>query len=61
MPQEKFELVFKLEKETPGTFRFKEQAPKDKIVVGALYVKKTALAGTPPQGLVVTIKPETQP
>jgi len=42
---------FAFEKETPGTFRFTEvdaqgvNVQKDDIVIGTLYVRKTAFAG----------------
>ena len=36
----KKELLFKFERETPGTYRYKEEAAIP--VVGTIYIKKTA-------------------
>jgi hypothetical protein len=41
----KKELVFKFERETPGTYRFKEEAAIP--AVGTLYVKKGVFASKP--------------
>jgi hypothetical protein len=49
-----FNLVFDLEKETPGTFRYRERTD-DSPVVGTLYVKKAALPNGAPKALTVTV------
>ena len=49
----KKELVFKFERETPGTFRFKEDSPIP--IVGTLYIKKGAFE-TKPETLKITIE-----
>ena len=47
------ELTFKKEKETKNTVRYQEQG--ESIVIGPLYIQKSALgAGVPPE-IVVTI------
>jgi hypothetical protein len=53
------QVNFVFEKETPGTFRFKEVTPEgERPVVATLYVKKHAVpAGT--TSLVVTIEPNS--
>ena len=54
----RFSVVFEIEKETKNTFRYAEkaeggQAPR----IGTLYVQKWALGGgTPPQRLTVTVE-----
>lgn len=37
-------LIFKKEKETKGTWRYKEDAEDGKAVVGTLYIRKVSLA-----------------
>jgi hypothetical protein len=50
------ELTFTLEKETPGTFRFKEDGDEDQHKVGALYIKKAAFGKKgAPKEISVTI------
>lgn len=51
-------LKFKIEKETKGTVRYKEQAEKEDVVVGTLYIRKVALAEPYPENLTVTISDE---
>jgi hypothetical protein len=48
-------IEFSFEKETPGTYRFKENAEGPDVVVGTLYVKKSAMSD-PPKTLTVTIQ-----
>lgn len=50
------QLVF--EKETPGTFRYKEDPKEDEeIVIGTLYIKKGTFEGeTRPDVITVTIE-----
>ena len=51
-------LKFTLEKETSGTYRYKEDSPKEdpKIVIGTLYVRKDSIkGGVAPKKLTVTI------
>lgn len=49
---------FDMEKETPGTVRYKERGDEDApVVVGTLYLKKDAAAALDnPDSLTVTIK-----
>jgi len=52
-------LNFNFEKETKGTLRFKEVvAENEEMVVGTLYVRKSALKEEKPEKLVVSIKSE---
>ena len=51
-----FETTFTLEKETPGTYRYREDGDKDDHKIGALYVKKGAVSGKAPQSITVVIK-----
>ena len=46
------------EKETPGTFRFKEEPDEnDDVVIGTLYIKKRVFEGkTRPESIKVTIE-----
>jgi hypothetical protein len=46
-------VEFKIEKETKGTVRYKEQA--DEPVIGTLYVKKGALPVPYPAKLTMTL------
>lgn len=55
-------VPFVLEKETPGAYRFKEVDADgkaiegmDNVVVGTLYVRKSAIKGTCPGRLFVNI------
>ena len=48
------QITFKLEKETKGTYRFKEEGATPKV--GTLYVKKTAFPKGAPETLTVTIE-----
>lgn len=50
----KLKLIY--EKETPGTWRYKETA--DEITIGTLYIKKRALAPPIPEEITVTIEAE---
>lgn len=53
------QINFVFEKETPGTFRFKEVTPEgERPVVATLYVKKHAVP-TGTTSLVVTIEPNS--
>jgi hypothetical protein len=56
-----FKATFVLEKETKGTFRYKEVVPKDSPTkVGTLYVKKATFGGaTAPNKLEVEVKSGT--
>ncbi len=50
------ELIFKFEKETKNTVRYQEQAaPDSSVVIGPLYIQKSALDQTPPQEISVTV------
>ena len=46
-------MVF--EKETKGAVRYAEEGEKDLMLV-TLYVRKSALKGTPPRKIEVTLK-----
>lgn len=47
---------FKLEKETKGTFRYKEVETKGTpIMCGTLYIKKEVLPSPPPKEYEVTL------
>lgn len=54
--KEVIKLVF--EKETPGTFRYKEQPEEgEEVVIGTLYIKKGIFEGTEkPEAITVTIE-----
>lgn len=50
-------LTFKKEKETKGTWRYKETAEEGKAVIGTLYIRKAALADLGnPNTLIVTLE-----
>lgn len=49
------ELVFKFEKETKGTVRFKEVEGEKGAVVGTLYIRKSALSTPYPDEVKVVI------
>jgi hypothetical protein len=49
------ELTFKQEKETKNTVRYQEQSDGD-VVIGPLYVQKSALGENPPAELSVWIE-----
>ena len=49
------ELTFKQEKETKNTVRYQEQSDGD-VVIGPLYVQKSALGENPPEELSVWIE-----
>ncbi len=49
------ELVFKFEKETKGTVRYKEVEGEQGVVVGTLYMRKSALKTPYPDEVKVTI------
>jgi hypothetical protein len=56
-PTTKFVVEMDLEKSTPGTHRYKEDADRDSAVIGALYVRKAAFNGSePPQHITVTVE-----
>ena len=46
------ELMFKFEKETKNTVRYQEQGS---TVINTLYIQKSALGGTQPDEITVTI------
>lgn len=48
------------EKETPGTFRYKEEPDEnEEVVIGTLYIKKRVFEGdTRPEKITVTIESE---
>lgn len=48
------ELTFKQEKETKNTVRYQEQG--EDVVIGPLYVQKSALGENPPAELSVSIE-----
>ena len=48
------ELTFKQEKETKNTVRYQEQG--EEVVIGPLYVQKSALGENPPAELSVSIE-----
>lgn len=55
---EPVQLEFELERETSGTYRFKEVAEAGEEVIGPLYVKKRYFGSFYPEnGLVVTVQP----
>lgn len=48
-------ISFNLEKETPGTFVYKQAAPADEAIIPSLYIKKRAFDASPPKKLSVTV------
>lgn len=55
-----FSNTYSFDNETPGTFRFGEDADKDDLTVPTIYVRKDKaleLFGKQPKGLTVTITP----
>ena len=52
------ELTFKQEKETKNTVRYQEQSDGD-IVIGPLYVQKSALGENAPAELTIWIELDT--
>ena len=51
--------IFELDKETKGTFRFREvEKDGQPVMSGTLYIRKAAVAGSwePPQTLTVTVE-----
>ena len=46
------ELIFKFEKETKNTARYQESGS---AVINTLYIQKSALGGSPPAEISVTI------
>ena len=52
------ELTFKQEKETKNTVRYQEQSDGD-VVIGPLYVQKSALGENPPADLTLYIALES--
>jgi|TARA_R100000908_G_scaffold48960_1_gene24479 hypothetical protein len=51
------EIDFSIDKETAGTFRYKEIVPDDeKPIVGTLYIRKSHIKGKRPEQVSVTIK-----
>jgi hypothetical protein len=57
-----FPLHFALEKETPGAVRYMEvdekgvEVDREFIVIGTIYIRKTALKGRIPATLKITIE-----
>ena len=53
----KIDIVFDLERETKGTFRFKERepAPGHEPAIGTIYVRKSTFTGEAPKALKVTL------
>jgi hypothetical protein len=51
-----FVLEFRRERETKGTWRYREQERPEGEAVGTLYVKKAALGEPAPERLRVTIE-----
>lgn len=50
-------LRMALEKETKGTFRYKEVPPEgEAAVIGTLYIRKHGLSNPPPDTIKVTIE-----
>ena len=47
------ELIFKFEKETKNTVRYQEQS--ESVVIGPLYIQKSALGESHPQEITVTV------
>jgi len=45
-----------VEKETKGTYRFREEGAEDKHVFGTLYVRKSALGGEKPKTLTIQVE-----
>ena len=52
---EELNIVFKLEKETKGAYRYKEDQDSTTAVVGNLYMRKWAFTDKPPDEINVTI------
>jgi len=55
---EELNIVFKFEKSTPGTYRYREDQDPATAVVGALYVRKWVFTDEPPDKISVTISEE---
>lgn len=55
-----FVMSFELEKETPGTYRYKEMEGEPGVppVLATIYVKKWALGSPAPEKLTVTLAVE---
>ena len=49
-------VTFNKDKETKNTIRYQETGPKDKIIIGPLYIQKAFLGDTPPANVTVTVK-----
>ena len=47
------ELIFKFEKETKNTVRYQEQG--ESVVIGPLYIQKSALGESHPQEITITV------
>jgi len=54
-------LEFDQEKETKGTFRYREVESDRAPVIGTLYLKKFAVGRTPPVKLRVTVEDGREP
>lgn len=57
-----FSQKFKLERETKGTYVFKEIDAKGNVLevrdskIGTIYIRKTEVKGTAPQGITITVE-----
>lgn len=51
-----FTVTFVHERETKGTHRYNEVGDRDSHKIGAIYVKKSALNGSTPKQIVVTVE-----
>jgi len=53
---EKRPIVLTLEKETKGTYRYKEELSGQPEVIGIQYIRKWAVGTPPPQKIQLTIE-----
>ena len=56
---EKLELIFRREKETKNTWRYREDESEFEASVGTIYVQKEALGEPVPQRVKVIIAEDT--
>ena len=48
-------VTLTVEKETKGTWRFKEDGPDESHMFGTIYVKKASLKGETPKKLIMEV------
>ncbi|MHA1286208.1 MAG: hypothetical protein ACTSPB_02270 [Candidatus Thorarchaeota archaeon] len=52
----RIERNFVKEKETPGTFRYREVSENEPVAIGSIYLKKWVTGGTPPEKIKVVVE-----